>query len=187
MDALLLQTPSTADHGAWYVVGFGVVVLIWMTIRPRFRRRDPLDSATPQHRLAQQRNVERQMESLLVEMAEMARQITGQLDTRAKKLELLIEEADRRLNDLRGEMPQTAAEYARRAVARMEGLPGDDAAGDERVAPLEPEGDDRHAAVYRLADEGHDVGEIARRLARPRGEIELILALRRRTRGSDAA
>jgi len=39
-------------------------------------------------------HVERQMQSLLVELSEMSRQISAQLDTRSAKLELLIKEAD---------------------------------------------------------------------------------------------
>jgi DNA-binding NarL/FixJ family response regulator len=40
--------------------------------------------------------------------------------------------------------------------------------------------DPRHAEVYDLADEGQSAQEIARQTGRPRGEIELILALRGR-------
>jgi hypothetical protein len=40
--------------------------------------------------------------------------------------------------------------------------------------------DARHAGVYELADAGMPAGQIAQRLARPSGEIELILALRPR-------
>ena len=41
-----------------------------------------------------------------------------------------------------------------------------------------PSTDPRHAEVYALADEGRSPAEIAARLDRPNGEIELILALR---------
>jgi hypothetical protein len=40
-------------------------------------------------------------------------------------------------------------------------------------------GDHRHDEVYRLADGGQSARDIAKRLGRPYGEIELILALRR--------
>jgi hypothetical protein len=40
--------------------------------------------------------------------------------------------------------------------------------------------DPRHAEVYRLADQGQTPQQIAQRLGRPSGEIELILALRAR-------
>jgi hypothetical protein len=38
--------------------------------------------------------------------------------------------------------------------------------------------DPRHAEVYALADQGLSARDVARRLGRPNGEIELILALR---------
>jgi DNA-binding NarL/FixJ family response regulator len=40
--------------------------------------------------------------------------------------------------------------------------------------------DPRHVEVYRLADQGQSPHQIAQRLNRPSGEIELILALRAR-------
>ena len=43
--------------------------------------------------------------------------------------------------------------------------------------------DPRHAAVYRLADQGRSSPQIAAELVRPSGEIELILALRNKKQG----
>ena len=111
--------------------------------------------------LARQRQVERQMESLLVELNNMARQISAQLDTRAAKLETLLKEADEKISRLARE-PATPL-----AIGRD-------------LPPLAPEEDSRHVAIYQLADSGLSAGQIAQRLARPNGEIELILALRSR-------
>ena len=44
--------------------------------------------------------------------------------------------------------------------------------------------EDRWAEVYRLGDEGLTLSEISRRLARPNGEVELILALRPKPPGA---
>jgi hypothetical protein len=43
-----------------------------------------------------------------------------------------------------------------------------------------PSVDPRYAEVYDLADEGQTPQDIARHTGRPRGEVELILALRGR-------
>lgn len=142
----------------WILIGLGAAVLVYVAIvRPMMRRKsDPLDRPPGFASLAQQRSVERQMQNLLVEMSEMARQITAQLDTRAAKLEQLIQQADQKLAELRvaqGSAPGTSR-------------------------PEEQMPDPRHAEVYALADQGRDADAIAAQLGRPRGEVELILALR---------
>jgi hypothetical protein len=170
--APLLQTSSpTTTH--WVMMAFGAIVLVYMLIRPKAaKRKDPLESAPFKLSLNQQRQVEREMSNLLVELSEMARQITAQLDTRAAKLELLIKEADDRI----------------RLLNQAQQIPpSDDAQGTEWAQPeLREEtreatwADARHTEVYSLHDQGRSVSEIAHQLDRPNGEIELILALRPR-------
>jgi hypothetical protein len=140
--------------------GFGLVYL--MLLRPMMRRKDPLDKPANFASLSQQRSVERQMQNLLVELSEMARQISAQLDTRAAKLELLIKEADEKIAAMKSS-GNGAVEVHSEAQPRIE---------------LQSMPDPRHAEVYAMADEGRDTGDIASLLGRPRGEIELILALR---------
>jgi hypothetical protein len=139
-----------------------MLALLYISFRPALKRkRDPMEkpfSISP----AQQRDVERQMNNVLVEMATMARQISAQIDTRAVKLEALIKEADAKITRLKrlseGETPQEATAI----------LPAAQKARD----------DARHTEVYTLADQGVDAVEIAKRIGRQRGEVELILALR---------
>jgi DNA-binding NarL/FixJ family response regulator len=57
---------------------------------------------------------------------------------------------------------------------------GETAPAAAAPAPFQPELDPRHAEVYALADQGQSAYDIANQLGRPRGEIELILALRPR-------
>jgi len=49
----------------------------------------------------------------------------------------------------------------------------------EAPAPPRSNEDARYAEIYALSDRGEAPQEIARKLDRPRGEVELILALRR--------
>lgn len=154
----------------WVLLGLGVVALIYIVVlRPMMRRKDPLERPPAFASLSQQRAVERQMQNLLVELSEMARQISAQLDTRAAKLELLIREADQKIAAL-GDAGRSIGEQGSRLDAPA-------AAGT--VAEVE-EPDPRHADVYALADQGQNAGDIAAQLGRPRGEVELILALRNR-------
>jgi hypothetical protein len=155
----------------WIVAASAVIVILLTVFRPMFRKKDPLDAAPSKKTLAQQRSVERQMETLVVELEKMARQITAQLDTRAGKLELLIKEADEKIAGL-----------ARAAASGP--TPGQSnptiGATTPPTSTLLSEHDARHNDVYSLADQGRAPHEIAHILDRPSGEVELILALRKR-------
>ena len=154
-----------SPNAAWTLIalgGFGVVYLF--VLRPMMRRKkDPLERPAGFAGLSQQRSVERQMQNLLVELSEMSRQITAQLDTRAGKLEALIKEADEKIIAIQSANNGSTQPQPTNPIERIEEMP-----------------DPRHAEVYALADEGRDSNDIASRLNRPRGEIELILALRSR-------
>jgi len=168
--ALVLGIGATqlTESQAWVFIGLGVMGLIYLfVVRPMMRRKDPLERAPDFASVSRQRDVERQMQSLLVELSEMSRQITAQLDTRAAKLEILLKEADEKIAQLK-------AACGGAAQASLEKH------SSEPISAQEQPDDPRHADVYALADQGRDVGEIAVQLGRPRGEVELILALRSR-------
>jgi hypothetical protein len=130
-----------------------------LLIRPRIKaKKDPLENR-PVLSVSQQRQIERDMSNLMVEMLETARHMTAQLDTRAARLEVLIAQADQRLATLKSGV----------AEGVVPPVP------DSREMPPDP----RHAEVWALADQGRAPHEIARQLNRPNGEVELILALRR--------
>ncbi|MFI5381321.1 MAG: hypothetical protein ACHRHE_18645 [Tepidisphaerales bacterium] len=167
---MVLADTNTTNY---VVYGMAILALTYIVVRPLMRRRkDPLESPMNLS-LAQQRSVERQMNSALVELAEMARQITAQLDTRAAKLSALLDDADRKIDQLKRLSQQPAMTGHGDPAA----TPVEDAQPQLRLG--EPE-DARHREVYDLADEGLSPLDIATKLNRPRGEIELILALRRR-------
>jgi hypothetical protein len=159
----------------WPVYVLATVTILYVVFRPMLRRKkDPLDKPLNMS-LAQQRTVEREMSNLLVELSQMARQVTAQLDTRSAKLELLMQQADQKIDELK------RLSEAARPAAPSSGA-GEPAAGAHPVgtARSAPAPDPRHAEVYALADAGRSPQEIAQQLDRPRGEVELILALRPR-------
>lgn len=190
----LLDISSRDPATTWGAIAVGVLTIVYVVfIRPLRKKKDPLarpprDSGA---NLARQRSVERDMSNLLVELSEMSRQLTAQLDTRAAKLEVLLREADEKLAALRAEAGRPLEVVGeprelppRHSVDRGFHRPlveSDDSLllthTPVRSTPT-VETDARHAAVYELADEGHSAHEIARHLDRPSGEIELILALR---------
>ena len=101
MFSYLAQTDGGNDSQQWIAIAVGILGLAYLLLRPKLgrKKRDPLESM-PRASLSQQRSLEREMNSLVVELSEMARQITAQLDTRAARLELLIKEADRKIAEL---------------------------------------------------------------------------------------
>jgi hypothetical protein len=170
----LLDFDSAAAR--WAVICIAIITILYATMRPFFRKKDPLSKPPGYASLARQRSVEQQMQHVLVEMSEMTRQIAAQLDTRAAKLEALIREADEKIAALNGH-PTTSNHSPDPIISRQSRAPMSD-------PPLtnsadQPILDPGHALVYALADRGRSCKEIAQELNRPSGEIELILALRR--------
>jgi len=113
----------------------------------------------------------REVEDVLVELDQVARQVHGQLDTRFAKLEAVIRDADGRIAKLE------------RLLRQAEGTPSLDVTLNE-IRPDEPApepvmGTGPHAEVYRLADAGMSEIQIAQETGKTTGEIELILALRK--------
>ncbi|MGA3067978.1 MAG: hypothetical protein ABSF29_14130 [Tepidisphaeraceae bacterium] len=149
----------------WMFIVLAMLTIAYAVLRPMFRRKDPLSKPPAFASLSQQRSVERQMQNVLVELADMSRQISAQLDTRAAKLESLIKEADQKLAALK---------------SATEGETGTVEKPTAEMREAEPVGaaEAQHAQIYALSDQGRSPREIAQELNRPSGEIELILALR---------
>ncbi|MGA2229454.1 MAG: hypothetical protein ABSH22_00880 [Tepidisphaeraceae bacterium] len=184
MISLILSDTTLSGPQLWLLYVMGALTIVYaIFLRPMQKRhKDPLTRAFQPGSLARQRDVEKQMETLLVELSEMARQITAQLDTRAAKLQGLLAEADKRIAELQGHGNGEARVEAMPRISASVGSPMTQpptpaAAGRDIPAPPESS---RHRDIYVLADAGMNVAQIAQKLSRPGGEIELILALRPR-------
>jgi len=172
MDGLLIVTSNLDPFQKWAVIIAAVLTIIYAVMRPMRRRKDPLVSRKPVS-LAGQREIEKQMTDLIVELEKMARQMTAQLDTRAARLEALLHEADEKIATLR-----SLAEAGAPVGGNLR-LVSPDTTGEETDDRTDP----RHVEIYELAQNGHSAHQIAQQLGRPYGEIELILALRGHERG----
>jgi hypothetical protein len=170
----LLDFDSTAAR--WAFICVAILTIVYATVRPFFRKKDPLSKAPGYASLARQRSVEQQMQNVLVEMSEMARQISAQLDTRTAKLEALIREADEKIAALGNASSPAPAPTPSPSKPRPMPLATELPISTSADQPILDPG---HALVYALADKGRTSKEIAQELNRPSGEIELILALRR--------
>lgn len=90
---------------AWYLIAASFVMITFLLLRQQRRRngnasprqyRREIDAATHQGT-----GIRRDMERLLVELNELARQINAQIDTKFAKLEQSIADADKRISALR--------------------------------------------------------------------------------------
>lgn len=196
MALILLNTLFDDPAKKWLAIGVAMFLLAYFVLRPLARRKqDPLEKMSSPGgaggSMAKHRSVEREMSNLLVELSEMARQVTAQLDTRATKLELLMKDADEKIETLRqlqsslgatlGAHPSAPPSVTmRHSAAERDALMQPLDAPSMPPPPLSSEHamDPRYAEIYTLADQGRTPGDIASRLGRPSGEIELILALR---------
>lgn len=171
-------------------------------------------------------HVQAQRERWEVEMHELARSFSAQVDTKAGRLEQLIREADRAAARLEAALAvaqraawQTplggvssaaraavvvadtapaseASSQAAKLLAAETAAPGPPAAVAQAAAAPTPPAEnslqsgqsdgssrprtERYDEIYLLSDYGYGTAEIARRVAVPQGEVELILSLRSR-------
>lgn len=99
-------------------------------------------------------------------LADTARRLSAQLDNKARRLEVLIRQADERLAAL------SDATGNRAASVRPDEAP------DTPAPPAAPRLDPLTRSVYEHADTGMTALEIAQQLDEQVGKVELILALR---------
>jgi hypothetical protein len=156
----LLANGAAEMNQYWILIGFGMLFLSYLMMRPR-KRKDPLGPA-PRLSLTRERGVEREMQNLLVDLTQMAQKISAQLDTRSAKLEALIKEADEKIAKLSSIKPTSNLRLVETRQIEAETM----------------ETDARYLEIYTMADHGAAVRDIAQKLSKPAGEVELILALR---------
>ncbi len=101
------------------------------------------------------------------ELVETAQRRSAQLDNQARRLETLIEQADRRIAALSGSSVTPSTSSA-----------ATEPAAPAAAAPADPGPDPLTKAVYAQADAGRTSIEIARELDEQVGKVDLILALR---------
>lgn len=206
-EGLTSVIPESWLPGAMLAGGIALVTLVmlraWWKRRRRSRVRDRADAhLTGKERMERVRTQAASADApaaavqrLMVEAQELTRACTAQLDSRAAKLETLIEEANATIARLEAAHMGEDIQPAMRAAS---GPPSDDAMGrigfpmDGRVQTrpsaiersIEPQnsglGDDPVAQrVMDLHRRGMSPVQIAQELGEQVGRVELMLALRR--------
>lgn len=116
-----------------------------------------------------------------VEMREIARELTAQLDSKASILQHLIRDARQQADRLEGLLARAEGKSVPASSETDVSPPADrvQARLPSNIHAASPAAR-RHAEIYSLADSGLSSAAIANRLGSPIGEVELILGLRQR-------
>jgi len=166
--------PAVADFfpGSFFsdttLVPLALALIAILFLMSSLRRRLREGQNRPEHESAQRPpprgtskdHLRRDLESLIVELQELSRRISAEIDTRFAKLEAAMRDADHRI-----------------AVLHRLAREGADRQADASGRPDDHEA--RHAVVYELADAGMSPVDIAKEVGRTPGEVEVILNLRR--------
>ena len=145
--------PTTRGILLFAIVALALLWTVWYG-RQRSHRVAKKEAGLSNAGLDQRQRLQRAMEQLQVNLMEFGRDVEGRLDTKISALSTLIHDADERI--------KTLQDLSKSPHAR----------NSDDVPPL-------HKEIFRLADEGLDKLEIARRTQSTPGEVELILALRK--------
>ncbi|MEQ9453913.1 MAG: hypothetical protein RLN76_04885 [Phycisphaeraceae bacterium] len=129
---------------------------------PRTPARDQLED------LKQRKSFRDDLGNLMVEVEELTRRFSSQIDAKTVRLERLIQEAEIRIDQLN----QLEARHGQKPSPTPS--TSDSAGTPDSASPMQT----LTRSVHTLADQGHDPAEIAEKLGEHIGKVELILALR---------
>ena len=183
---ILLVIDTTTFPGNMLLPGGIALVVLWLMLRLVKRRRNPSRIIAPAEQVEQRRQVRgvrADLEDVMVEVEQLAKRFSAQLDAKSMRLEKLIDDADARIAELERRQPAGGA-VAPAPTGEGQSPPTEPVtAAAAQSVPSEPEPpstteSEAAQAIYRLADAGNDAVEIARALGEHVGKVELILALR---------
>ncbi len=182
---ILAQIPSS-DQGfssiKLLLLGAGIIgisIIMRSTAKRVRESREPGSPARQRYaKMTQEITAKRDLEAIMVELDELARQIHGRIDTKFAKLESIIRDADERIERL-----SKLADTPRQPSALDITVGDNEPDGPSKPAQPRPASSDQpphmHEEIYRLADAGVSAVDIAAKVSRMTGEIELILSLRK--------
>ncbi len=149
-------------------MAIGVVLLLYASTR-RLVGKAGLSQEEAARKIPQLREhleVKERLEKLLIELQELAREINAHIDTRFCKLQVLMEEADKKIQKL-----EALNSSIKTPSEKTE-------SSDDEYENVDPE----HKVIYQLADKGMSAVDIAKQVNKTVGEVELVLSLRKTKR-----
>ncbi len=153
------------------LVGAVLLMTTALLAKLRKRRRAGANRPTTLEQIEQDRQlrgVRGDLEQLMVQVEQLAREFGAKLDAKTLALEKVIREAEEKIAQLRTASVEARSMPSPTSGPRLEGVSALQECGSDPVA----------RSVYALADQGLSAGEIAQRLDEHIGKVELILALR---------
>ena len=148
------------------------LVILALVVPRRLARRSKILS---REGLNETDRLKRSMEELLVQLQEVSREMNATLDTKMIALDELTREAQAKIDELKYLLEREQGAGARRTEQKEEAAGSRTGASGESGRRRELE-----QTVLRLANEGKTELEIAQQTGIQRGEIDLVLALRRK-------
>lgn len=153
--------PKSTTATVWIVLI--VAALFVAVVLPRLRRRRDGAQETLGSFGASAGGAREELERLLTEIQDLSREHIARLDTKIRMLNQLLLECDQKKKGLED------------LLARAGGLPPAPEAPPAASRPANP----LHTQVYSLQDSGKEVLDICAATGLEKGEVELILGLRR--------
>ncbi len=161
--------------GQFALLAVIVMVTTLMLIANARRRREggpsPRAYAREQiARLKEEKIVHSDITEIMTQLQQVAREINAQLDFKFTRLEHSIRDADDRIDQLERVLRRASGK------STLDVTVSDDASRDPRDSSRADS--PYRERIFTLADTGKSSNEIARAVAAPIGEVELVLALR---------
>lgn len=152
---------GSGDNQGLYFMAAGFAVLFLVLVLPKLLRRGSGAGHRPGTFGEPAMDLKAELERLVAEIREASREELARLDTQMRRLEQLRAECDRKAKELEALLGRVPA-----------------AAGPRREEPSPPV-PPLHGRIYALQDSGRDVAGICAETGMEKGEVELILGLRR--------
>src|SRR5436190_1483731 len=89
----MIRLLAANESMQWIIYAVGALTIVSVVLRPSFRKKDPLAQSGSKLSMSQQRSVEREMSTLLVELADAghsAAELAQQLDRPRGEVELIL-------------------------------------------------------------------------------------------------
>lgn len=180
------RTSTLSETLSIALVAFGTAAAVMILLRNlrRANRKSREMDRPARDRLDELRDHAATSTSLHATMAQTqdaVQRMVGQLEAKAVRVESLLDLAEQRLADYQARLAELESRAALldRASNPDQARTAPGSSTPHYPSPAMPAADPLHRRVHELADQGLSPVEIARRIDRPTGQIELILALRR--------
>lgn len=171
------------------LIGAGVLLLVlayWLGAREKVEQESaPPVQAAPALSPENSTKLQTSVTELLNEIQTLSRDVTIGLEQKLSELKELLQLADMKREELSSEMGgdmETGEKTAERQTTETAPI---DTRNPELEITVEdddasPLSSDRYQQIYQLSDQGYSLDEIARAVQMGKGEIQLILSLRKK-------